>query len=511
MEEILNFTKNSPNRLRESFFIKNNVELYNKIFFFTKELDISFKQKVWHYVFNKPHYITCYCGNSLKFKNNWKEGYNKYCSTKCASNSVEFKEEVKNTLLEKYGVTHYSKTKEYVIKSKSTYLKKYGVDNYTKTEEYNKKSKKTCLEKYGVDSYIKTEELKKKVKESYIFKNDKYRVDNFNIAKNKFYIKYLGEQINLFKCDSGKDHTFEISTDNYYGRVKNNNSICTICTPISSRTSIKESELYEFIKDNYSGQIILNYKDKFEIDIYLPELKIGFEFNGIWWHSSKYKENNYHINKTNFFKERNIRIIHIWEDDWIYKIDIIKYQILSFLGKIDNRIWARKCTISEVDTKTTKDFLNKNHIQGFVKSNTKIGLYYNNELVSIMTFDKFEGRKKMSDNEWNLSRFCTKNELSVIGAASKLLNYFTKKYNPKRIISYADKDWSNGNMYLKIGFNKISETKPDYKYIINNTRKHKSNFRKSRLNTNLTESSYMKTKQIYKIYDCGKIKFEILM
>ncbi len=64
--------------------------------------------------------------------------------------------------------------------------------------------------------------------------------------------------------------------------------------------------------------------------------------------------------------------------------------------------------------------------------------------------------------------------------ASRLFNFFIKKYNPIRIVSYADKDWSIGGLYYKLGFKLINDTKPDYKYVINEKRIHKSNYKKSK-------------------------------
>ena len=236
-------------------------------------------------------------------------------------------------------------------------------------------------------------------------------------------------------------------------------------------------------------------------------MNIGFEFNGLYWHSDKFKESVYHLNKTNYFKDKGIRIIHIWEDDWVYKNPIIKSQILNILKK-NEKIFARKCFVIEVDVKTTGKFLDDNHIQGKSNSVKKLGLYYNDELVSLMTFDNFEGRKKMEEGGWNLSRFCNKLNTNVIGGASKLLNYFIKTYNPSRIVSYADKDWSIGALYQTLGFENVGGNGPDYKYIVGGKRVHKSRYKKSKLNTELTESKQMELNGINKIFDCGKIKFE---
>jgi hypothetical protein len=541
MEERLfiinNIISKSPNRLRESYFIKNHMAVYNEIIEFTKNInDIKFPFKVWHWVNNEPNYMRCYCGNKLSAKMNWMDGYKNYCSNKCSSNSESTKEKTKKSLLKKYGVDHYSKTNEYVekvkqtsierygfdnfsktedylIRSKKTYIDKWGVDNFTKTEEYLEKSKDTCLKKYGVEFPTQSENIKQKIKktniekygQTHIFKSDNYRESHFNICKNPKYVGYVND-MNLFNCDCNQNHTFLISTDDYYGRIKSNNKLCTTCYPISDTSSIKESIIFKYISEIYKSEIITNWRDKFEIDIYLPDINIGFEFNGLYWHSNKFKENSYHLKKTLFFNKKGIRIIHIWEDDWIYKEEIIKSQIKNWIGVTSNKISARKTKVKEL--KDSSKFLDENHIQGHDRSQIKLGLFYNEELVSLMTFNKEEGRKKMKESEWNLSRFCNKINTTVVGGAGKLLSYFIKRYNPTRIISYADMDWSVGNIYNKLGFNILYETKPDYKYVIGDRRFHKSKFRKSKLNTSLTESQYMKSKDILKVFDCGKIKFE---
>jgi hypothetical protein len=435
--------------------------------------------------------------------------------------SKEIKEKIKETNLKKFGVDNPFKSKEIKEKIKETNLKKFGVDNPFKSKEIKEKIKETNLKKFGSEFIVNSDfftnqliDIKKKIRKTHINKynsehvsmSENYRKKFTKIANDPNYIRYINNGLSLFRCKNG--HEFEINSDNYSHRILSNISICTICNPIGDLKSIKEKELYEFINSIYMGKIIKSHRDGLEIDIYLPELKLGFEFNGLYWHSDKFKEKNYHLNKTIYFKERGVRIIHIWEDDWIYKNEIIKSQIRNWLGLTTRRIFARKCQVKKVSSEICKCFLKKNHIQGSDKSSVKIGLYYGDELVSLMTFDKFEGRKKMEELGWNLSRFCNKINTSVIGGASKLMNYFIEKHETNRIVSYADGDWSKGHIYEKLGFNLISQGKPDYKYIIDNRRVHKSKYRKSNLNTNLTESQYMILLNILRIYDCGKIKFE---
>ncbi len=480
-----------------------------------------------------------------------KEKYKKTCLERYGvdnySKTAEFNEKYTKTMLENYGVNHFSYTDEYKEKCVKTNLDRYGVDNYSKCDEYKEKCIKTNLDKYGVkyninsinniskskitmiykynvDNYSKCDEYKEKVRNTCL---DKYGVDSYvksevyrsdtAIGIDKNYVKYLEKGVSLFNCDKG--HTFEIYINNFHTRSKNNITLCTICNPIGDSKSIKEKNLFEYIKSIYNGNIIQSYRDKLEIDIYLPELNLGFEFNGLYWHSDVFKDNNYHINKTNYFKDKGIRIIHIWEDDWTFRKDIVKSQINNLLKKNQEKIFARKCYIKLVDTKIARKFLDDNHIQGKVNSSIKIGLYYttqsngvtNEELVSIMTFDQSEGRVKMDSSGYNLSRFCNKININVVGGASKLLNYFIKNYSPLRIVSYADKDWSIGSLYYTLGFENILESKPDYKYIVDNKRVHKSRYKKSKLGiqgTSITEAQETKRLGIHRIYDCGKIKFE---
>ena len=400
-------------------------------------------------------------------------------------------------------------------KSKKTLMENWNVDNPNKSDIIKEKSRKTNLEKLGVEFPTQSKEVVDKRRSNniekwgtpHVHQSDLFRGDNFIISSNEFYIRYIGDKKSLFKCDYGKDHLFEINGDNFYSRTRYNKKLCTICNPINDVRSIGEKDLLYYIKTIYNGNVLESHRDYYEIDIYLPDLKLGFEFNGLYWHCEKHRDKNYHLNKTKHFEKKGIRIIHIWEDDWVYKSDILKSQISNIIGN-SNMLYARKTNIKIInDTKLVRNFLNENHIQGFVNSNVKIGLYLNNELVSIMTFDNFEGRKKMEDGGWNLSRFCNKLDISIVGGASKLLNYFIKEFKPKRIISYADRDWSIGNLYLKLGFDLINESNPDYKYIVDGKRSHKSNFKKTKLKYTCTEKEY--TSDLIKIWDCGKLKYEM--
>jgi len=420
-------------------------------------------------------------------------------------------DKIKDTNIERYGYESPLQNVDILKKSKETLVKNWGVDSPQKSIEIQKKTKRTNMERYGVEYLMQSDEIKQKSKDTIISKygvdhitqSELYRISNYKLSNDEKYISYIGNGVSLFKCENG--HNYEINKDNYYNRIFNSVPLCTVCNPIGESSSIKEKELLEYIKLIYDGEIISNYRDGLEIDIYLPDLGIGIEFNGLYYHSDKFKDRNYHLNKLNHFKDLGIRIINIWEDEWINKQDILRSQLNQWIMGSNIRIFARKCEIREIDdVKLVRKFLDENHIQGFASSIVKIGLFYNNELVSIMLFDKSEGRSKMGNGEYNLSRFCNSLNTSVIGGSSKLLKYFIKTYKPKRIISYADKSWSVGDLYERIGFDRINESKPDYKYLIKGTRLNKSRFRKS--NTGISESN----NNLLKVWDCGKIKFELI-
>lgn len=427
------------------------------------------------------------------------------------SNSTKSK--IKKTNLDKLGVENPMQSPEIKEKQRKTIKLLYNVDNISKLDKIKEKKRETTLLNFGVDSPLKSEVIREKIKvknklkfgNEYITKSEIFRKDNYDIANDKYYDKYLQGGFSLFNCDYGMGHKFSINKDVYSKRKLYEVGLCTVCNPISENSSIKEKDLFSFISSIYSGSVLKNWRvGRMELDVYLPELKIGFEFNGLYWHSDKYKDKDYHLDKLNYFREKNIRVVNIWEDNWDMNRDILKSQIKNLLG-LSDRIFARKCEIREVrDTKLVKDFLNKNHIQGYVNSFIKLGLYYNDELVSIMNFDHFEGRKKMGDDEWNLNRFCNKINTNVVGGASKLFRYFIKNWISNRIISYADRDWSVGGLYYKLDFKLVNTSRPDYKYIFKGKRINKSRFRNSK--ETILESKL----DFLKIWDCGKLKFEII-
>jgi hypothetical protein len=250
-----------------------------------------------------------------------------------------------------------------------------------------------------------------------------------------------------------------------------------------------------------------------ELDIYIPEKKLAIEFDGLYWHNDNIVKPNYHLNKTELCEKQGIKLIHIFENEWLTKQDIVKSRLKNLLGIYDKTIFARKCQIKEVNNKVSKEFQDKNHIQGSVNSKINLGLYFKNELISLMTFGKCRFDKK---HEWELLRFCSKLGYHVPGGASKLLKYFEKNYNPKSLVSYADRKWSCGKVYEKLGFKFIHNSNPNYWYykkiILLESRvkyqKHKLKNLLENFDENKTEVENMKANGYNRIFDCGNMVFE---
>ena len=451
------------------------------------------------------------------------------CSEKCAK--------VKNkiTNIEKYGVEYPTQCQMIKDKIKTTVHDKYSVDNVFQLNTVKQKSIKTNnilygvnypqqnkkileksnitnLKKYGVDRPSKNITIKNKIIESY----KKRLIEKFSNINNITNIDYTNCNLTAF-CEKGHEYNINIKT--LYSRYNSNCIICTVCNPIIKFISDKENELHNYIKENYNKEIISNSKDiikPYELDIYIPDLNLAFEFNGVYWHNELNKEDDYHNNKTNMCLNKGIQLIHIWEDDWIYKQDIVKSMILNKLNKNINKIYARKTTIKEItDNKLIKEFLNNNHLQGFVGSKIKIGLFYDDDLVSLMTFGNLRKtmNSKSNSDDYEMLRFCNKLNTNVIGGASKLFNYFINNYKYNTIISYADRSYSNGNLYKQLGFELDHITEPNYYYVIDGIRHYRYNFRKDILikegyDSNKTEHEIMLERKIYRIYNSGNYKFK---
>lgn len=557
--EIFKLEDKSGRMSKEKFVSKNYPEEYKFIIEFFKEKSIEnipFKERVYLILHNKLSIPKCKnddCFNYVKFQNSTL-GYREYCSTKCISSDPKIKNIKKQKSIDKFGTETPAQSKvikdkiietnqkkwgsnspmcndEIKNKSIQTLIKNYGVDNPSKSESikkiriesfkknvesYKENYKKTSLLKYGVDHPWKNSEIHKKTMFKF-YENFRERIIEKVKNTNFIFIDFQKERTTnlIFRC-SECIRDFSILTYQFYYRMNSKISICTNCFPISDSSSISQSELLKYIQKKYEGRILENSKkiiEPFEIDIFLPELNLAFEFNGVWWHSEKFKNKNYHKQKLELCQEKGIKLITIWEDDWLTKREICE-SFISNKMNLSNKIFARKCEVKEIDYKSSKKFLEENHFQGDCKSSVRVGLFFEENLISLMTFSKLRlplgGRNR--EGYWELTRFCNRINYTVIGGASKLLNYFIKKYTPCEIQTYSDNLISEGDMYQKLGFEYQHTSEPGYWYVIDGIREHRFNWRKDKLkklgaDLSKSESQIMLEWGYYKIWNGGNRKW----
>ena len=256
-----------------------------------------------------------------------------------------------------------------------------------------------------------------------------------------------------------------------------------------------------------------NSKDspRFEIDIYIPEKRIGIEYNGSYFHSINGRREgritkNYHYNKSMTAKQKDIQLIQIWEDQWKNQQEIIKDVLKARLGILsENSIYARKCEIKEIENEQYKLFCEKYHIQGYHKAFVKLGLFYENKLVQIASFSKCRniGRSKKNVFEWEWIRGCPASNNSVVGGTSKLFSYFIKKYNPESVLCYADWNLFNGQGYEQCNFKLDGFTGPDKFYVTVHSTK-----RFSRSPSRYHEfKELVRQKKLLECYGAGSMRF----
>jgi hypothetical protein len=436
-------------------------------------------------------------------------------------NLVEIQNQIKQTNLEKYGVEYYSQTDLFGDQLKETSNEKYGKNYYSQTDEFKSRVKQTNLEKYGFESWSQQPEARNKlsslIKDS--LANNPEITNNRSKTKRNNYLQTLllrsnveflsSEYLGIFETHQWR--CLSCQTKFYYQIGQKSTVACPICRP-KGRSSA-ERDLNSLISNlgftvKSGDRTVIK---PLELDLFILENNIAIEYCGLYWHSeiSGEKPKNYHANKLKMCSDKSIRLVTIFEDEWRFKKDIVIARLNHLMGKSVKICGARQTTIQEISTTECRNFLELYHIQGFVASSVKLGAFFENKLVAVMSFGK--RRKalggKSKDGNWELLRFATAG--NIPGIANKLLKYFEKNYNPKILISYCDLRWGVGKVYSEMGFAYSHTSKPNYWYLNGyDHRQYRFTFRKDQLiaggfDKEKSEWEIMQERGYDRIWDCG--------
>jgi len=437
----------------------------------------------------------------------FKTGFGKYCSKACYAKSLSKRNSKNNKTLNKI------KGK----KIKQQRIKEFGSDLQKAVDEYINSGVITLKEisiKYQIPiSYIRETLLD--------YYNSNCIPTKRKASAWRYKISQKMEDIDIYLCDpewlskaqrENKTTSMiaeELGCSSNYVATKSRQ----IGMPFRNNNSISSYEIIftEFLKEK--GIEVINNNRKIlnglEIDIYLPKYNIGIEINGVYWHQFLEESNqdfffagkrnfdkNYHKNKTDTAKQNGVSLIHIndYEFNDNIKLSIFKSIIYGKCG-FNKKIYARKCDAREINDKDYKDFLNLNHLEGKISSDVKLGLFHNDELLMVSGFsNSFPDNK----NEWELDRMCSKTEIVVVGGASKLFQYFKRKYNPNSIISYCNRNCFDGGVYKKLGMNKIFTQPPNCKWV-----KYEGKKVIIKCGHQINKDNITSSENYMKIYDCG--------
>ena len=512
------------------------------------------------------------CDNHVKWVNTKQpHGYAMFCSSKCAATSPETIAKRKQTCIDHFGVDSFSQTDGFRSASfhsdtaiiaaakeqrATTNNRRYGTPFTTSLPDVIRKRQVTTLKKYGhtnvlASNYVQQIKLEKYGVVGYT-STPQFKLDRADTMISRYGVLYSGqnaESITKGKATNSAHYGYDAFSQSHIDKesldksndvnwlheqhheIKKPLSQIALELGVSLKTiqnrfnlynigivrypkSWAEQQLLDFFKSLniqvVSGdRTILNGK---ELDIYLPGHDVAIEYCGLYWHSDAHikKDKHYHKQKLDACALRGIKLITIFEDEWIHTPNLVKATLLYKLGLSQTKsIPARKCKIRLVDTSTKTTFFNHNHIQGNGPSSINIGLFYDDVLVSCMGFIK------QLNNVYNLNRFAT--SASVMGGFGKTLKYFITNFNPSQIISFADLRWSTGDVYTKSGFVLDKKLPPDYEYVdLHNIKRiHKFNFRHKNLpnilgdkyDPLLSETQNTKNNNWFKIWNCGLLRY----
>lgn len=374
------------------------------------------------------------------------------CSKECTQKKREA------TMIERHGVAHALQNKELLKKAENTTLERFGVKHAAQSDEVKQKVREHFNEKYGVNTPFQMDDFWDKAKQTNLEKyGTEYAIQSESVQKKS-----------ELTCEEKYGTKHSIQSDSVKATIER---ICLEkygvpypCMTDQCRESSAAviSKTNKAIADKLNSAGLVCELDKiklnrFSYDIHILDTNILLEIDPTYTHNSignHWDKNGmdkcYHLNKTKLAAANGYRCIHIFDWDDLDKV------IQLLVSK--KTIYARKCAVADIDYNTAGKFEMQYHLQGDCRGQQVcLGLYYEGELVEVMTFGKPRYNKKY---QWELLRLCTHSDYKVTGGASKLFSYFIREYKPESIISYCDLAKFDGRVYEQLGFHHVKYTEP---------------------------------------------------
>lgn len=372
--------------------------------------------------------------------------------------SKEIQDKIKQKNLELYGVEYATQRKDVKEKIDKSTLESQGAKRYLQTEEGQNKFKQSCLEKYGVENPYQSEEKKDKIKQTNLKRyGDEIpcRTENIkNKMKENSLIKWGTEYPS--QCQEIKNKVMNTNLQRFGLPWSCMRLECKLAQGGISYTNNEFANLLKLNNIEFEREFALkHFSYDFKIGNTLVEIDPTYTHNstkGPYFnkHYTNPKQHDYHLNKSNIAQENGYFCIHLF--DWDNKHKIIN----MFIKK--QKLYARNCEIKEVKKKECDDFLNFYHLQNTCNGQKiRYGLYYNDQLVEVMTFGKPRYNKNY---EWELLRLCSHKDYKIVGGSERLFKYFLREQNPQSIISYCDNSKFSGDVYERLGMELINISNP---------------------------------------------------
>lgn len=491
------------------------------------------------------------CGGENKrsrkhlYPENKYSGWSLYCSKECTYKSEDRKNKFTQSMISNHGVPYSGCSPELLKKSQDTLEEKRGVRFALQSKEGQNNFTSTMKDRYGASYAMSSPILKPKIDQTNLtrwgtivpisnpvirekatasiienvgvfppMKNPaiarKVAVTNtseesITILESKEALQGLYQSFDGCSFSTAKTLGVHSATINKYLNVHG-------IEIKNSSISRGEKEVVTFIESlgvTVQPQHRIGRKS---VDILIPDHNLVVEYNGIYFHSTEFRDKNFHKERYLMCKENGLRLINIWEDEWEdpIKREIVKTKIKIVLGCYDGeKVFARKCSVRNVKFKEVSKLLQQHHIQGATHGTSYIGLFNDECIVGCMVM------KDKKDGVWELARFCT--DGMVVGGFSKLMSFFKNNFEWNKVVSFADVSVSDGGVYHKNGFTLEHHTPPVMWYCKGSERFRRERFMKHKLpsifgnvDMAMTEKDIMKQNGYNQLYDAGLLKYVLL-